>query len=138
MAITQQQALEVVQRAKSLLQKGWIKGAWARDHNKKHVDPWDESACEFCVEGAFIGAAHFEPNAEEIQTACVTMFQVANPEFAKDPTKMTKILAANNPGSHITSSSVIPTVNDSHNVTHKQILRMCDNTLEFIMRSKWQ
>src|ERR1051325_4058890 len=119
--ITQQQALEVVTRAKELLEMGWIKGDWARNKEGRSVEPWREEACEFCVEGAFMGAAHFEDNAEEEQQACVTMFQVANPEFAKDPSKMRRILlATNSGGSKISPSSVIPGVNDSSTVTHKQ------------------
>lgn len=49
--------LEVLAEARSLIEKGWARGAFARYRNGKRCGSMDERAACFCVEGAICRAA---------------------------------------------------------------------------------
>ncbi len=138
MAVTQTQIINSLEKARTMITHGWITGAWAHDHNKKNVDPWDESACEWCTEGAILGATHFESNAEELAKACLTIIQVANPIIAKDPHQMAKVLAKQGGAvSRIDPSSVIPHINDSR-LDRKGVIALFTRGIELVKQATWK
>lgn len=47
----------ILKRAKKLVERGWCKGALARDADGKRVHPFDKSARHWCAEGALQRAA---------------------------------------------------------------------------------
>jgi hypothetical protein len=45
-------ALELLQQARSKIERGWTKGWFARDENDMRVDIGSGLACKFCLSGA--------------------------------------------------------------------------------------
>lgn len=132
--ITKDRVLNALSKARELQNIGYIKGDWAKDANKKSVDPWDESATCFCGEGAIIGACHFEADATELQATCITFFQVANKQFIE---LANKILKAKNSTTKISNRSVVPIVNDRHDTTKEMMVKMFDNAIRLVEASTW-
>lgn len=48
--------LKVLKKMRSLIQKGWTKGAYARDKRNKDVAPTSKSARKWCIMGAYTKA----------------------------------------------------------------------------------
>lgn len=48
--------LKVLKKMRSLIQKGWTKGAYARDKKNKDVVPTSKSARKWCLMGAYTKA----------------------------------------------------------------------------------
>jgi hypothetical protein len=136
--LTREELLEALTKGRELIKMGWIKGAWARNKQDKSVEPWSEDACEFCVEGAILGATHFAPNAEQLASACLYLLQVANPEFT-DMRSLTQINkgSAQVPSKIDSGHSLVPRINDSTRTTHKQVIRMFTNAIKLVTQSTW-
>jgi hypothetical protein len=132
----QQDIVATLEAARELIKIGWIKGTWARNKDKKNVDPWSEDACEWCIEGAILAKAHYHPQDQPLADACVRILQAANPEFT-DLTTLAKINLGQGAGSKISKASVIPGKNDNTITTHKQVVRMFSNAIKLARGMKW-
>lgn len=52
--------IEVLEEAKTLLEKGWTQGEFAKDATGRPVSPSLEGACVFCMVGAVDRASNFD------------------------------------------------------------------------------
>ena len=43
---------DILKKAKQLIQKGWIKGAFAKNANGRVCNPHSSEACQWCLVGA--------------------------------------------------------------------------------------
>lgn len=136
MSVTQTQIINSLEKARTMITHGWITGSWARNAKHASVDPWSEDACEWCTEGAILGATHFEINSEELAKACLTIIQVANPIIAKDAGLMSKVLRKKGGVTHIDGSSVIPEINDSR-LDWKGVINLFTNGIALAKVAKW-
>lgn len=138
MTLTQDQVIGALSRAREMAKIGITTGRWAVNKEGKSVDPWSEEACAWCTEGLFMGATHFDENSQELQDACVTLFQTANKEFMGTYSNRMKILKAKNGGSRINSSSIIPSIHDTVYQTQANVIKALNNAIQLAKRATWK
>jgi len=56
--------IELLQRARTKIEGGWIKGWFARDKKGKRVSVGDSAACNFCLSGALYDDKNWLPEVE--------------------------------------------------------------------------
>lgn len=135
--ITKAQLVDALEKSRALISIGWIKGSWAKNIEGKNVDPWSEDACKWCVEGAVLGATHFQDHDGQLASAAIRILQVANSEFTKDPMILNKIATGKAAsGSKIDNYSVVPHINDDSATTHEQIIHLFDNAIRLAKHLK--
>lgn len=134
---SQDQLVSSLTNARELIKLGWIKSNWAINQNNQSVEPWSEDACKFCIEGAILGATHFQDDADSLAEACVILLEMANPEFT-DMVSLYKINNDKGGTTKITKKSLIPLVNDASKTTHKQVIRMFTNAIKLAKAATWK
>lgn len=134
--MNQAKVVGVLEGAKELIKLGWIRGKWAVNEKGENVEPWDESACKFCIEGAILAVTHYDGEDKVLADACIRIFQVANREFT-DMASLARINSGRNTTTKISGHSIIPGVND-HKATHKDVIRMFSNAIRLAKGATWK
>lgn len=130
-------------KAEELLKIGWCK-TWAKDKDGNLVEPQDESACEWCLEGALMAATyHLHPDEDErkqVIEGCLALVQSANREFLPELQKNNAKLAISGKslvGSRISKYSVVPRLNDRLASTQEQVVKWVSMARRLAKLAKW-
>lgn len=133
----------VLYKAEELLKIGWCK-TWALDKEGKNVQPEDETACAWCLEGAMMAATyHLHPDVDErkqVIDGCLLLVQSANKEFLPElRTNEFKLeyLNKSSVGSRISKHSVVPKLNDRLASTQEQVVKWVSMARRLAKLSKW-
>lgn len=126
-----QAIIKALYKSEELLKIGYCR-TWAMDKDNNSVKPEDESACQWCMEGAFIAATvliYEEETAKQIQQYCVALTQAASEQFSY---KLSEANYKNKKGlsagpTRIHKGSVIPLVNDASNTTQADVIKYVHN-----------
>lgn len=70
---SKEEQLVTLGRAIALIEKGWTKGAYARDAENVNVDENDPSACSWCIQGALYRAGAGTEMQEAVESAVETL-----------------------------------------------------------------
>ena len=71
---------EILIKARSLIEKGWTKGCFARDAKGDHVDPTESSACKWCTTGAIWRVVGYDGRVK-YQEACSVLDDLVCSDF---------------------------------------------------------
>lgn len=139
MVVTQDKLIEVLERSRELIKIGWSRSAWAKNSEGANCDPWSENAVCFCEEGAILGATHFEPNAEALAKACVTILQTANKDFMLDREILLRMSkGTTGKTTRIDKTSMIPYVNDGKISSQEQAIQHFTNAIVLVKKAVWK
>ncbi len=110
--------LEVLIKAKALLQHGWVSGHEAITAEGKSCMPWDESAVKWCVLGSVRAADYLlDQDNEPINTKYImSVISISNPA----------VLSANSYGAYVE--------NENDHSSQQRAIQMVDNAIRHIQK----
>lgn len=114
--------LEILKKARQLLEIGWCRSWYARDRKDDPVGVLSDKACQWCASGAMWRAAGLQPGKH---------FSFGeDAQFKEVKEAHNKVYFELPPGSHISSW------NDSSYTTHSKVLEIFDCAIKRLETSK--
>lgn len=111
-------AVEVLTKARALIEKGWTQGTNARQKNNRETSPQSKTACKFCAIGAMVREANLESLFSRDRRSLATRLDHAlakvHPEFIPDEDNSLRAIAQ---------------FNDLPTTTKEQILEVYDHAI---------